>query len=74
MCFNEDQARGDRADREAIFGALRDQLTRGGKSVIGDRCYRKYVKNVGRRFEIDEGRGLGPDGAVPPVKPNAGET
>ena len=44
VCHNEDQARKDRADREAIVGALRDQLTQGDKSLIGNKGYRKYVK------------------------------
>jgi hypothetical protein len=56
VCYNEDQARKDRADREAIVGALRDQLKRGDKSLIGNKGYRKYVKAVGRRFEIDEAK------------------
>jgi hypothetical protein len=55
VCSNADQARKDRADREAIVAALRDQLKRGDKSLIGNKGYRKFVKSVGgRRFEIDE--------------------
>ena len=54
LCHNEDQARKDRADREAIVAALGEQLKRGDKSLIGNKGYRKYVKSVeGRRFEID---------------------
>ena len=56
VCSNEDQARKDRADREAIVGALRDQLKQGDKSLIGNKGYRKYVKAQGHRFEIDEGK------------------
>ncbi len=56
VCHNEDQARKDRADREAIVGALRDQLKQGDKSLIGNKGYRKYVKAVGRRFEINEAK------------------
>jgi len=56
VCYNEDQARKDRADREAIVGGLRDQLTRGDKSLIGNKGYRKYVKAAGQRFEIDEAK------------------
>ena len=55
VCHNEEQARKDRADREAIVGALGDQLKRGDKSLIGNQGYRKFVKATeGRRFEIDE--------------------
>jgi len=54
VCHNEEQARKDRADREAIVAALSDQLKRGDKSLIGNKGYRKFVKSVGKRFEIDE--------------------
>ena len=54
VCYNPDQARKDRADREAIVEALRDQLKRGDKSLIGNKGYRKFLKATeGRRFEID---------------------
>ena len=56
VCSNEDQARKDRADREAIVDALRDQLKQGDKSLIGNKGYRKYVKAQGHRFEIDEAK------------------
>lgn len=55
VCSNEDQARKDRADREAIVESLRDQLKRGDKSLVGNKGYRKFLKRVpGKRFEIDE--------------------
>ena len=54
LCLNEDQARKDAADREAILAALREQLKQGEKSLIGNKGYRKYVKSTGKRFEIDE--------------------
>jgi len=54
VCLNEDQARKDAADREAILAALREQLKQGEKSLIGNKGYRKYVKSTGKRFEIDE--------------------
>ena len=54
VCYNLDQAKKDRADREAIVEALRDQLKRGDKSLIGNKGYRKFLKATeGRRFEID---------------------
>lgn len=54
VCYNEDQARKDRADRQAIVEALKDQLKHGDKSLIGNKGYRRFVKTVGKRFEIDE--------------------
>ena len=55
VCYNPDQAKKDRADREAIVAGLRDQLKRGDKSLIGNKGYRKFVKSVaGKRFEIDQ--------------------
>jgi hypothetical protein len=54
VCSNEEQVRKDRADREAIVAGLRDQLKRGDKSLIGNKGYRRFLKTVGERFEIDE--------------------
>ena len=54
VCCNEDQAKKDAADREAIVSALRAQLQRGDKSLVGNKGYRKYLKTQGRRFVIDE--------------------
>lgn len=55
VCHNEDQAKKDCADREAIVGSLRDQLKRGDKSLVGNKGYRKFLKSAqGKRFEIDE--------------------
>jgi transposase len=55
VCHNEDQARKDEADREAIVAALEEQLTRGEKSLVGNKGYRKFLKRTGteRGFEID---------------------
>jgi transposase len=53
VCHNEEQARKDRADREAIVAALEDQLRRGEKSLVGNRGYRKYLRSAGRHWEID---------------------
>lgn len=47
VCHNEDQARKDRADREAMLAQLKERLQqRGGTSVIGNRGYRRYVKKM----------------------------
>lgn len=54
VCLNEDQAKKDAADREAILEGLREQLKRGVKSLVGNRGYRKYLKNPGEQLEIDE--------------------
>ena len=54
VCHNQDQARQDRGDREAIVAALQDRLKQGDKSLIGNKGYRRFVKTTGKRFEIDE--------------------
>jgi len=57
VCHNEDQAKKDRIDREAIVAALRDQLSRGAKSLVGNKGYRKFLKTrSGGAFEIDEAK------------------
>jgi transposase len=55
VCHNEDQARKDEADREAIVAALEEKLTRGEKSLVGNKGYRKYLRRKGKEqgFEID---------------------
>jgi Transposase DDE domain len=55
VCSNQDQAKKDRADRQAIVESLREQLKRGDKSLVGNQGYRKFLKSAtGKRFEIDE--------------------
>jgi transposase len=57
VCLNEDEARKDAADRAAIVAGLREQLRRGAKSLIGNRGYRRYVRNPEEtHFEIDEAK------------------
>lgn len=57
VCLNEDEARKDAADREAIVAALREKLRKGDKSLIGNRGYRRYVKNEDQgHFQIDEAK------------------
>jgi transposase len=55
VCFNEDQAKKDRADREAIVASLQEKLKQGEKSLVGNKGYRKYLKpNKEKCFEIND--------------------
>ena len=54
VCLNEEQARKDRADREAIVKSLREQLKHGDKALVGNKGYRKYLHSKGPKFTIDE--------------------
>lgn len=55
VCLNEDQARKDHGDREAIAMSLREALKRGDKSLVGNKGFRRYLKVRGKEhFKIDE--------------------
>jgi transposase len=57
VCLNEDEARKDAADREAIVTALREQLRNGDKSLVGNKGYRRYLSGSDSpHFEIDEAK------------------
>jgi transposase len=57
VCYNEDQARKDVADRTAIVEALKQQLKNGDKSLVGNKGYRRYLKSAGKEhFTIDEAK------------------
>ena len=56
VCLNEEQAKKDRADREAIVAALQEQLQRGDKSLVGNKGYRKYLSAQGPKFTINEAK------------------
>src|SRR5271165_4118913 len=57
VCLNEDEARKDAADREAIVAALREQLHSGDKSLVGNKGYRRYLGGGGPdHFRIDEAK------------------
>jgi hypothetical protein len=57
VCHNDEQARQDQADRHAILEQLREQLKRGGTSLVGNKGYRKYLKAAkGGAFAIDEAK------------------
>lgn len=53
VCKNEDQARKDQQDREAIAAALEDALEAGDKSLVGNQGYRRFLKTTGGHFTID---------------------
>jgi transposase len=57
VCLNEDEARKDAADREAIVAALREQLRSGDKSLVGNKGYRRYLSGGDSpHFQIDEAK------------------
>ena len=57
VCLNEDEARKDAADREAIVAALREQLRSGDKSLVGNKGYRRYLSGGDAPgFAIDEAK------------------
>jgi len=55
-CLNDEQAKKDRADREAIVSALREQVKQNAKSMVGNKGYRKYLQDDGKKFAIDEAK------------------
>ena len=57
VCLNDDEARKDAADREAIVAALREQLRSGDKSLVGNKGYRRYLTGGGPdHFQVDEAK------------------
>jgi hypothetical protein len=57
VCLNEDEARKDAADREAIVAALRERLRNGDKSLVGNKGYRRYLGGGGSpHFQVDEAK------------------
>jgi transposase len=57
VCLNEDEARKDAADRQAIVASLREQLRNGDKSLVGNKGYRRYLDgDDSSHFEIDEAK------------------
>lgn len=54
VCLNVDQATKDRHDREAVVASLRDALSKGDKSLVGNKGYRKYLRAGGKQFAVDE--------------------
>ncbi len=56
VCLNDEQAKKDRMDREAILSALREQVKQNAKSLVGNKGYRKYLRDDGKKFAIDEAK------------------
>jgi len=56
VCVNPRQARKDIRDRETIIAALKDQLKKGPKSLVGNKGYRKYLKVAKDSVHIDEAK------------------
>jgi hypothetical protein len=57
VCLNEEEARKDAADREAIVAALREQLRSGDKALVGNKGYRRYLSgSASPGFRIDEAK------------------
>jgi len=54
VCLNEEEARKDAHDREAILASLREALRQGDKALVGNKGYRRYLKNPEGHFSIDE--------------------
>jgi len=57
VCLNDDEARKDAADREAIVASLQEKLRSGEKSLVGNNGYRRYLSSTGPdHFQIDEAK------------------
>ena len=57
VCLNDDEARKDAADREAIVASLREKLRSGEKSLVANKGYRRYLSATGSdHFQIDEAK------------------
>ena len=57
VCRNQDEARKDAADREAIVASLREQFGSGAKSLVGNRGYPRLLSKPGPdSFQIDEAK------------------
>jgi Transposase DDE domain len=57
VCVNAEEVAADRARREAIVTALREQLRRGDKALVGNQGYRRYLKVEGDgHFAVDEAK------------------
>ena len=54
ICRNHQEAEKDAADRAAIVAALKRQLAKGDKALVGNTGYRRYLKTISdEHFAID---------------------
>jgi transposase len=57
VCHNEEQAVKDKHDREAIVAKLQDELRRGPKELVGNKGFRRYLRQTTRgAFAIDDAK------------------
>ena len=57
VCRNLDQVKKDAADRATIVAALKQQLKKGDKSLVGNKGYRRFLANPeGGGFSIDRAK------------------
>jgi len=57
VCINPEEVESDRLKRETIVAALREQLHKGDKSLVGNKGYRQYLKVEGAgHFAVDEAK------------------
>ena len=57
VCVNAEEVESDRLKRETIVAALREQLHKGDKSLVGNKGYRQYLKVEGEgHFAVDEAK------------------
>jgi len=54
VCYNPRQARKEARDREVILAALKEQIKKGAKSLVGNKGYRKYLTIAKDSVSIDE--------------------
>jgi transposase len=50
VCLNEDEAKKEAADREAILCSLKKKLKKGSKALVGNKGYRCYLKSIEKGF------------------------
>ncbi len=54
VCYNPRQARKEARDRDVILTALKEQIKKGAKSLVGNKGYRKYLTIAKDSVSIDE--------------------
>ena len=59
VCVNEERAKKDAHDRQAILTALEERLAKGTKGLIGNKGYRKYVRMEKDAVTIDNDKVAG---------------